>query len=58
MKKVSAPQIQQLYIFTQKHYVEWYDVQTELVDHLANGIENQWETNQNISLKHCNISKF
>lgn len=45
--KLTESQIQQLYTFTQKHYVDWYDVQTELVDHLANGIEAQWETNSN-----------
>lgn len=38
--KLSENQIQELYIFTRKHYVEWYDLQTELVDHLANDIEN------------------
>lgn len=43
MKKVSAEQIQQLYKFTRQHYVEHYDVQTELVDHLANDIETIWK---------------
>ena len=37
--KLTEQQIEQLYNFTQRHYVEFYDVQTELVDHLANGIE-------------------
>jgi len=37
--KLTESQIEQLFTFTQKHYVDWYDVQTELVDHLANGIE-------------------
>lgn len=41
--KLSASQIEQLFVFTRKHYVEWYDLQAELVDHLANGIEKQWE---------------
>ncbi len=41
--KVNAIQIEQLFQFTRKHYVEWYDLQSELVDHLANGIEKQWE---------------
>ncbi len=44
--KLSSQQIQQLYTFTEKHFVEWYDVQTELVDHLANGIEEQWQNNE------------
>ncbi|PNW30268.1 hypothetical protein [Formosa algae] len=42
---LSAEQIEKLYQFTRKHFVEFYDVQTELVDHLANDIEEQWETN-------------
>ena len=41
--KLNEVQIEKLYTFTQKHFVEWYDVQTELVDHLANGIEQQWK---------------
>jgi len=32
-------QIQDLYKFTRQHFVEWHDLQTELVDHLANDIE-------------------
>ncbi len=42
--KLTIEQIQQLYGFTKQHYVEWFDLQSELVDHLANAIENQWET--------------
>ncbi|MDT0558082.1 hypothetical protein RM697_05465 [Ichthyenterobacterium sp. W332] len=40
---LTKAQIEQLYTFTQKHFVDWYDVQIELVDHLANGIEQQWQ---------------
>jgi hypothetical protein len=43
--KLSPPQIDQLYTFTRQHYVEHYDLQTELVDHLANSIEEQWAEN-------------
>jgi len=39
--KLTSDQIQQLYKFTRTHFVEHYDLQTELVDHLANGIEEQ-----------------
>lgn len=49
--KLNTSQIQSLYIFTQKHYVDWYDVQTELVDHLANGIETLWENNPKLSFE-------
>jgi hypothetical protein len=41
--KLTEQQIDQLFIFTRQHYVEWYDLQSELVDHLANSIEAQWE---------------
>ncbi len=46
--KVNQEQIASLYAFTKKHYVEFYDLQTELVDHLANAIEAQWENNPEI----------
>ncbi|MGB5700547.1 hypothetical protein [Muriicola sp.] len=39
--KLTQEHIQQLYKFTKAHFVEHYDLQTELVDHLANGIEEQ-----------------
>lgn len=42
--KLNDSQIQALYQFTQAHYVEYFDVQTELVDHLANDIEAQWQS--------------
>jgi cytochrome c biogenesis protein CcdA len=47
--KLTAEQIDQLYQFTRQHYVEYYDLQTELVDHLANAIEAEWETNPELS---------
>ena len=37
--KLNEQNIDNLYKFTRQHYVEHYDVQTELVDHLANDIE-------------------
>ncbi|OAB31506.1 hypothetical protein SAMN05444395_101490 [Flavobacterium fryxellicola] len=43
--KLTASQIDQLFTFTRQHYVEWYDLQSELVDHLANAIETQWQEN-------------
>jgi len=44
-KKVTPAQIEQLYTFTVQHFVQYYDLQTELTDHLANAIEAQWEQN-------------
>lgn len=43
--KLTTSQIAQLFTFTRQHYVECYDLQSELVDHLANAIEEQWLEN-------------
>ncbi|MEJ4089936.1 hypothetical protein [Galbibacter orientalis] len=56
--KISSEQIQNLYKFTQKHYVEYFDLQTELVDHLANGIETQWQQNPHISFEDALEKEF
>lgn len=47
--KLTQNHIQELYKFTRKHYVEHYDVQTELVDHLANDIEEIWVAQPDLS---------
>ena len=47
--KITEQQIESLYKFTRQHFVEHYDLQTELVDHLANDIESFWEENPNLS---------
>jgi hypothetical protein len=49
--KLTPVQIDQLYTFTKQHYVEYYDLQTELVDHLANAIELEWESNPTLSFE-------
>lgn len=56
--KLSAQQIEQLYAFTRRHYVEWYDLQSELVDHLANAIEQEWEQNPNRSFEEILNKEF
>lgn len=58
MKKLTQEQIDQLFDFTQKHYVEFYDVQVELVDHLANAIEDQWKQNPNILFEDALQTEF
>ncbi len=58
MFKLSENQIQQLYKFTEQHYVEWYDVQTELVDHLANGIEHQIGLNPELGFESALNNEF
>jgi len=50
-KRITTQQIDQLFEFTKKHLVEHYDVQVELVDHLANAIEDQWKENPHISFE-------
>ncbi|WP_313580440.1 hypothetical protein [Chishuiella sp.] len=51
MKKVSAEEIEKLFEFTKEHYVEYYDLQIELVDHLACAIEEKWEKDNTISFE-------
>ena len=59
--KLTTSQIDQLFTFTQQHYAEYYDLQSELVDHLANAIEMQWHENPNRSFDealHIEFKKF
>lgn len=51
MKKVSHGQIEELHRFVKSRYVEFYDVELELVDHLANGIEEQWKLDSMVSFE-------
>ena len=44
-------QIQYLYKFCVKHYVRYYDVQIELVDHLANAIEEKMQQNPKLAFE-------
>jgi len=56
--KLTKTQIQELYKFTQKHYVYYYDVQTELVDHLANDIEEIWKEKPQLSFENARDFSF
>lgn len=49
--KLNKEQIDRLYEFTRQHYVKFYDLQTELVDHLANSIESQWHENPKLTFE-------
>lgn len=44
-------QINELFAFCKRHYVHYYDVQVELVDHLANAIEEKISANKNLSFE-------
>ena len=56
--KLTKNQIDELYKFTRKHYVYHYDVQSELVDHLANDIENIWQETPNLSFEQARDKSF
>ncbi|MFN3967371.1 hypothetical protein [Flavobacterium sp.] len=56
--KLNADQVERLYAFTRQHYVEYYDLQTELVDHLANAIEEQWQQNPKLSFEEALQKEF
>ncbi|WP_159949866.1 hypothetical protein [Polaribacter septentrionalilitoris] len=56
--KLSEIQIENLYKFTRQHYVYHYDVQTELVDHLANDIEQIWVEHPNLSFEDARDKSF
>ena len=55
---LTQSQIQDLYAFTRKHFVEHYDLQTELVDHLANDIEQMWQINPHLSFDEARDKAF
>lgn len=48
---LTEEQIQHLYKFCVRHYVRYYDVQVELVDHLANSIEERMAANPTCSFE-------
>lgn len=56
--KVTPSQLQDLYAFTRNHYVYHYDLQTELVDHLANDIESIWQENPKLSFEEARDQSF
>lgn len=49
--KLTQKQIDYLFDFVRRHYVEWYDLQVEMVDHLANDIEKIMEEQPEISFE-------
>ena len=56
--KLTQEHIDQLYRFTRAHYVEWYDLQTELVDHLANDIEDIMEKEPTLNFDQAKNKAF
>ena len=56
--KLTEQNIDNLYKFTRQHYVEHYDVQTELVDHLANDIEQICDEKPTLSFEQARDISF
>lgn len=50
-RTLSKEEIQKLVHFTEKKYVDFYDVQIELVDHLASAIEDELRNDQNLTFE-------
>lgn len=48
---ISSEETNQLFKFCHDHFVYHYDLQVELVDHLASSIEEQWDNDPNISFE-------
>lgn len=46
---LTEKQIEFLFLFVEKKSVRWYDLQIEVVDHLASGIENEMQANPTLS---------
>ncbi|TXD83936.1 hypothetical protein ESY86_07805 [Subsaximicrobium wynnwilliamsii] len=58
MRTVNPQEIAQLYQFTRAHFVEYYDLQTELVDHLANDMEVIWQKQPKLSFEQARDASF
>lgn len=58
IKKLTQEQNGQLFAFTIKHFVEYYDLQNELTDHLANAIEDRWVNEPNLSFDNALKQEF
>lgn len=56
--KLTETHIEQLFKFTRTHYVYHYDVQSELVDHLANDIEDIWVEKPLLSFEDARGASF
>ena len=50
---LSKEQIESLFTFCKKHFVYYYDVQVELVDHLANAVELEMNANPEITFENA-----
>lgn len=51
MKQLTKNQIKELFTFTKAHRIRYYDLQSEVVDHLASAIETKWEDHPTMSFQ-------
>lgn len=57
-RKLTPEQIDELFAFCRKHYVNHYDLQIELVDHLASSVEELWKISPELSFLEALNSTF
>jgi len=57
-RTVSKKETQYLFEFCRRHYVYHYDLQVELVDHLASSIEEQWQENSELPFEDALWNSF
>jgi len=57
-RTVTTEETKKLYEFCHRHFVYHYDLQMELVDHLASAIEEQWENNSELSFEEALKNTF
>jgi len=57
-RTVSKKETQYLFEFCRRHYVYHYDLQVELVDHLASAIEKQWEIDSELTFENALLNSF
>jgi len=60
-RAITIEETEKLFDFCRKHYVQYYDLQVELVDHLASAIEEQWQEKPELQFEealHSSFKKF
>ncbi len=57
-RTITTEETKKLFKFCHVHFVYHYDLQVELVDHLASSIEEQWETNPELSFEEALYNTF
>jgi hypothetical protein len=57
-KKITEEQVERLFQFCRDHYVPFYDLQVELVDHMASSIEDQWKSDPDLPFEKALSKSF